>query len=166
MIKINNILVILCCFCISECGFCQTQTFNWDDTTFNIGASKQVVILRNFDGPPCPNQPCYEYAENSKIYDTIINFLQVNPKIKIEIAWHTDQRGSEEYNQKYSEYMARAIKDELVEKGIESSRIESKGFGESKPIIGEETINELKTDKEKNEAYPKNRRIEIIIIKN
>lgn len=61
------------------------HSFDWNDTTFKTNARRRVKILRAFDGPPCPNLPCYKYAENSKTYDTIMDFLERHPTIKIEI---------------------------------------------------------------------------------
>ncbi len=62
----------------------------------------------------------------------LIPLLKNNPNIRIELASHTDSRGSAEYNLKLSQRRADAIKNYLVSKGINPNRIVSKGYGESR----------------------------------
>lgn len=54
---------------------------------------------------------------------------------KLDIAGHTDDKGSDEYNLKLSQGRANAVKDYLVQKGVPIDTITSQGFGESKPIV-------------------------------
>ncbi len=81
-----------------------------------------------------------------KAYNTMIN----NPAIEVEISGHTDSRGSNSKNQTLSEQRASSVKEWLVAKGIDGSRITTVGFGEDKPIAP--------NDSEENML--KNRRIE------
>lgn len=67
--------------------------------------------------------------------DKLIVMLNQNIKIKIEIGGHTDNIGSDSYNQKLSERRANAVKDYLISKGINADRIVAKGYGESKPVV-------------------------------
>ncbi len=61
--------------------------------------------------------------------------LRDNPKFRIEISGHTDSVGGEAYNQKLSEARAKSVREYLVKKGgIQESRLEAVGYGESKPI--------------------------------
>ena len=69
----------------------------------------------------------------------LIAFLTASPNIKIEISGHTDQVGDEKSNLVLSEKRARAVYDYLVKAGIPASRLSSKGYGESKPVSGNET---------------------------
>ena len=101
------------------------------------------------------------YVELNKLTD----FLNENNKVKIEIGGHTDSRGSDVLNQKLSEDRAKAVYDYLISKGIDSGRLTYKGYGKSKPIITDEEIAELETEKEKEAAYQENRRTEYRIIK-
>ncbi len=71
--------------------------------------------------------------------DNIENILRNNPGLKIRIEGHTDDVGSMKYNIGLSGKRAQAIKDYLVDKGIDSSRITTKGFGYSKPIADNDT---------------------------
>jgi len=52
--------------------------------------------------------------------------------VSVEIASHTDSRGSKEYNRSLSERRAQAVSNYLISKGINSSRITSNGYGESR----------------------------------
>jgi outer membrane protein OmpA-like peptidoglycan-associated protein len=66
----------------------------------------------------------------NKIYDVLV----ANPEMKISINAHTDARGSDVYNLNLSEKRAKSALQYLINKGIDTSRIESKGFGETTPI--------------------------------
>jgi OmpA-OmpF porin, OOP family len=84
-----------------------------------------------------------------------IEFIKKYPGSKIKLEGHTDSIGSEKYNQKLSEKRAEATKGYLVTKGgIETSRISTAGYGESRPIASN------KTSKDR----AKNRRVEILIL--
>ncbi len=61
-------------------------------------------------------------------------FLELNPTLKISLYGHTDNIGSEESNMILSWQRAKAVRDYLVEQGINHERITYRGFGESKPI--------------------------------
>jgi outer membrane protein OmpA-like peptidoglycan-associated protein len=54
---------------------------------------------------------------------------------KLDIAGHTDDKGSDEYNLKLSQNRANAVKDYLVKKGVNAEKITAQGYGESKPIV-------------------------------
>ncbi len=124
--------------------------------------------------PPVPGQPVS--FEGCKVGDTIVlhgvNFdfnkasLTVNAKtlldqvadallarkdIKVEIDGHTDGKGSVPYNQKLSEARALSVMKYLAGRGIERSRMSSKGFGKSRPIANNST----------DEGRELNRRVEL-----
>ncbi|MFW5966690.1 MAG: OmpA family protein [Persicimonas sp.] len=72
--------------------------------------------------------------ESYPLLNEVAEVLENNPDIKIRIEGHTDSRGSQEYNQELSEERAGSIVDYLVDRDIDRSRLESKGYGETKPI--------------------------------
>jgi outer membrane protein OmpA-like peptidoglycan-associated protein len=72
--------------------------------------------------------------ESHASLDEIISFLKANDLKLIEISGHTDNEGSDKYNQDLSEGRAQAVVDYLVENGIAASRLMAKGYGESRPI--------------------------------
>ncbi len=66
--------------------------------------------------------------------DKLVKLMQDNPGMAIELSSHTDNIGSDKYNQTLSEKRAASCVQYLISKGIEKSRIETKGYGESKPV--------------------------------
>jgi outer membrane protein OmpA-like peptidoglycan-associated protein len=72
-------------------------------------------------------------------------------EIKVEIEGHTDASGSEAHNLKLSQQRAESVRDYLVSKGVEASRLVAKGYGESQPIA----------DNDSPEGMAKNRRVEL-----
>mgnify|MGYP001188199819 CR=1 FL=1 len=101
------------------------------------------------------------YVELNKLY----NFLKENKDIRIEVAGHTDTRGDDEANMQLSKDRAKAVYDYLVEKGIDASRLEHKGYGETKPINTDEEIAALESEEAKEKAHQENRRTEYKILK-
>ena len=69
------------------------------------------------------------------ILSGLIDYLKDNPKVKIEIQGHTDDVGNNSNNLELSKNRAKAVKDYITSKGIEASRLTSKGFGETKPKL-------------------------------
>lgn len=74
---------------------------------------------------------------------------------KIEIDGHTDDKGSDSFNQKLSQDRANAVKSYLVSKGVNADTITATGYGETKPIV--------KNDSDANRE--RNRRVEFKITK-
>jgi len=87
--------------------------------------------------------------------DKIASFLLENRFQKVEIAGHTDNIGSDSYNQKLSEGRAKAVVDYLVSKGVNPASLKAVGYGKTKPI-----------DTNQNEkGRSKNRRVEFTLLK-
>lgn len=66
--------------------------------------------------------------------DKIVKFMADNPGITVELRSHTDSRGTIPYNQALSDRRANAALQYIIARGISSSRISAKGFGESQPV--------------------------------
>jgi outer membrane protein OmpA-like peptidoglycan-associated protein len=81
-------------------------------------------------------------------------FVKKYPDFKISLEGHTDSIGSDKYNQKLSEKRAAAVKDYLVTKSVNGAKIQTSGFGKTRPIA------DNKTDAGRAE----NRRVEILIL--
>ena len=77
--------------------------------------------------------------EMKAILDPIAETLIAYPGTDVMIKGHTDSSGSEELNQKLSEDRAMAVSDYLVDKEVDSSRIETMGVGSSEPIDDNDT---------------------------
>jgi outer membrane protein OmpA-like peptidoglycan-associated protein len=92
--------------------------------------------------------------ESNAELDNVIEFLNQNSNVRVRFEGHTDDVGSDDYNDKLSANRALEVKKYLTTNGIESNRIEAKGYGKRQPLINEKT----------DEARAKNRRVEMKII--
>ncbi len=93
-----------------------------------------------------------EYVMN--ILNEFIVFLEDNPSVRVAIHGHTDNVGDDRDNMELSTNRAKAVMNYLILEGISPSRLESKGFGETKPIASNDSA----------EGRAKNRRTEFIIL--
>lgn len=66
--------------------------------------------------------------------DKVIEVMNKYPDLKIHAASHTDSRGPDSYNQKLSERRAKSTVEYMIEKGIDASRLTSKGLGEAQLV--------------------------------
>lgn len=78
--------------------------------------------------------------KNSPIFKNAIEVLHQNPNLSIEIQGHTDDTGSQAYNQKLSERRAEAVKTELIRQGVNASRLTTIGLGETEPVAPNNTV--------------------------
>ncbi len=69
----------------------------------------------------------------------LIDFLTQNPKLKIEVSGHTDNKGTMQANQVLSENRARSVYQYLIANGISADRLSFKGFGQTQPIASNDT---------------------------
>ncbi|PID76834.1 MAG: hypothetical protein CSB24_04590 [Deltaproteobacteria bacterium] len=67
--------------------------------------------------------------------------LNKYPHTSIQVSGHTDSRGSAAYNQQLSQRRAEAVKNALVQRGVNPSRIHTVGYGETQPIAGSDAMN-------------------------
>jgi outer membrane protein OmpA-like peptidoglycan-associated protein len=67
------------------------------------------------------------------------NALVANPGVQVEISGHTDNVGSQEYNQVLSLERAQAVRSWLVQKGIASNRMKTVGKGKNEPVTSNDT---------------------------
>ncbi len=133
-----------------------------------------VVVVDPKPTQPFPNPPPrplsfpklyhdFDKAPIQELYKDelyiIYNLLEVNPTVLVEVASFTDARGPAEYNQMLSERRAKETKKALEEKGIETSRIEARGYGESQPV--NECVDGVKCTELK---HQENRRTEVRVV--
>ena len=94
--------------------------------------------------------------QSKKLLDEVVKIMKEHPEIEnIRIEGHTDSDASDGYNLKLSNNRAAAVRSYLESQGVEGNRMESKGFGESKPIADNNT----------DAGKEQNRRVEIHIVK-
>jgi outer membrane protein OmpA-like peptidoglycan-associated protein len=93
--------------------------------------------------------------ESNSLLNEIASVIKANPQIKqISIEGHTDNVGSEKYNQNLSEERTASVRKYLIEQGgVAENVLVSKGWGETKPVADNET----------EEGKEKNRRVEFLI---
>jgi OmpA-OmpF porin, OOP family len=114
---------------------------------------KQKFILRGVNFKTASDElleESYYVLERSAF-----NSLEAYPNVRVEIAGHTDNQGSDDYNLVLSEKRAKAVMNYLVNRGIAASRLTAKGYGKTRPIASNNTP----------EGRAQNRRVEIIPIK-
>lgn len=94
----------------------------------------------------------------AKTLDVLVALLKKYPRMEVQLGAHTDSRASFEFNMQLSTKRARATLEYLVENGISRSRLTSKGYGKTKPLVpcGDDC-----TDTE----HSINRRCEFLILK-
>ena len=92
-------------------------------------------------------------AGKAKLDDLVGKVKGINLEVIIAVG-HTDNVGSDVYNQKLSVKRAESVKAYLVSKGIEKNRIYTEGKGEKQPVADNKT----------NEGRGKNRRVEIEVV--
>ena len=86
--------------------------------------------------------------------DSVASTLKENEQVSILIEGHTDSHGESAYNQKLSEQRARAVRDYLIKQGIPSTRLQTRGYGETAPIASNADAG----------GQAKNRRVELKVI--
>lgn len=94
------------------------------------------------------------YPASFNTLDEFADYLKMNPSMKIEIQGHTDNVGNDLANVQLSTARAMNVKKYLETKGIASNRVTAKGYGASKPIADNGSV----------EGKAKNRRTEFLIL--
>ena len=84
----------------------------------------------------------------------LASLLEQEPSIRVELGGHTDDIGSDVDNLRLSEYRAQAVRDFLVEQGIQADRLQARGYGETRPV----------DDNTTEEGRARNRRTEVTIL--
>ena len=125
-----------------------TITKTKDEKQFEVG---QVVVMENiffeFDKSIILPQSFVELHN-------LISLLSKYPTMKIELSGHTDNKGSDRYNQNLSHSRVKAVYDYLVSQGISPKRLQYSSYGATQPIA------DNKTD----QGRSKNRRVEFKIL--
>lgn len=86
----------------------------------------------------------------------LMDILSDYPYLTIQISGHTDNVGSDSYNEKLSQARAKSVVDYLKDEKVDSSRLSYKGYGSTMPVALNAT----------DEGRAKNRRVEFTVIKN
>jgi peptidoglycan-associated lipoprotein len=92
--------------------------------------------------------------DDAAALDGKVAILQANPNLRIRVHGHCDERGSDEYNLALGNRRATSVKQYLVNRGIDASRIDTQSWGEERPIAQGMT----------EDAWSQNRRAEFEIV--
>lgn len=92
--------------------------------------------------------------ESFNTINRIASFMKEHPDMVFRIEGHTDSDGGDEFNLKLSQDRASAIRQALIKFGIRENRLQAKGFGETKPIATNLTV----------EGRSLNRRVEFVTL--
>ncbi len=109
---------------------------------------KELVLV----GVTFPVNQATLTPESKEQLDKVVESLKALPHVKLEIAGHTDNSGSREYNIELSQRRAESVRDYFIEQGIDPDRLIAKGYGPDNP----------KYDNSTAEGRSKNRRVELI----
>ncbi|TVQ02503.1 MAG: OmpA family protein [Balneolaceae bacterium] len=126
------------------------------ETSLEFGAAQMKAALDS-DGRITLYGILFDYdkatlqqSSNDQLQEVLTLLLQY-PELSLEIQGHTDSDGSEAYNLQLSQQRSESVLGYLVLFGVESSRLQAKGYGESTPVAPNDT----------DENKAKNRRVEL-----
>lgn len=124
--------------------------------------TKQIALVPLKVGNKITVQNIYFKQDQAELTDfaklmlvELTHVLATDRSLHIEVGAHTDDKGTNEYNLGLSEKRALAVKKHLLEKGAKDEQLMAKGYGESIPVVA--------NDSEENRAQ--NRRVEFKILK-
>jgi len=121
--------------------------------------------------------------ESQEALDKLVALLNENPNVTIELSSHTDNRGSDAYNERLSQRRAESVVNYLIEHGIAADRLSPVGYGENKPkvikrkltetydwlkaddVLTPEFINALDDEEKQEICHQLNRRTEFIVLR-
>jgi len=129
--------------------------------TFDLTpAPKKILVVFKDDKIEILQQVHFEFGkatilgDSFSLLDQVVDAIIANNVKRIKVEGHTDNKGGKEKNQKLSEDRARSVADYLISRGIDKSRLESVGFGDTRPVAPNLTA----------KGRELNRRVEFIVV--
>ncbi|RMG80548.1 MAG: hypothetical protein D6714_14425 [Bacteroidetes bacterium] len=98
--------------------------------------------------------------EGKQALDKVVTYLNEYPSLEILLTAHTDSRGTKQYNMGLSNRRAKSCMDYIISQGVDASRLDWKGYGESQLV--NECADGVPCSEEK---HQQNRRVEVIVTK-
>jgi len=138
-------------------------TYDYPRESYNLDVTlnpTKTLSRSEFISLPDIFFPFDQYAledQERKKLDTVARTLKNHPDVNVVLTGHTDAIGNEDYNRKLSERRARSVMKYLVEKGIDSTRMELEAKGENYPVA----LNTYQDGKDCPEGREYNRRVEV-----
>ncbi|MBI2794158.1 MAG: OmpA family protein [Ignavibacteria bacterium] len=111
------------------------------------GGSGRLLVFFDYDKSELK-------TESYPDLERVIELMKEDGKIRMRFEGHTDDQGGSDYNMTLSKKRAEAVKAYIVNGGVDAKRVESVGYGETKPLMQAET----------EEAHSMNRRVEMHVI--
>ena len=160
-----------------------TSEYTEEDADYGVD-----FVLSSITKPVVVENIFYDYdraslrPESKRAWDELAQVLRDNPNVTSEMASHTDRHGSEKYNLDLSARRARSVIDYLISVGISPDRLQSQGYGKSRPktvtkriakeypqfkegdVLTEDFINALKKEEDREAADQINRRTEFQVL--
>ena len=124
----------------------QKQEFTADDAEEDAEYGVDFV-LASINKPQVVDNIFYDFdkatlrPESKQALDELAQVLRDNPNVTIEMASHTDRKGSDEYNLNLSSRRAQSVIEYLISVGIAPDRLQSQGYGKSRPKMVTKRIN-------------------------
>lgn len=168
-------------------GFLNAKQEFTSDTAEEDAEYGVDFILASINKPVVIDNIFYDFdkatlrPESKQALDEMVQVLRDNPNVTIEMASHTDRWGTEEYNLDLSQRRAQSVINYLIAAGISADRLQSQGYGKSRPktitkklarlhpqfqegdVLTEEYINAL-SEEDREEADQINRRTEFQVL--
>lgn len=129
------------------------------ETTLEFGSAQMMAAL-DAEGKVALYDILFDYDKatlqqsSNKQLQEVLTLLLENPELSLEIQGHTDSDGNEIYNLELSQRRSESVLNYLALFGIDPSRLEARGYGESMPVAPNDT----------DENKAKNRRVELVQI--
>lgn len=108
-------------------GYYGGSLVNNSDAIRNAARNIQSTVYFDFDSDAIK-------PEAARILDQQAQFLNSNQGARVQVAGHTDERGTREYNMSLGERRAAAVRGYLASKGVNTANIEIVSFGEEQPV--------------------------------
>ena len=170
--------------------------FNDKGKETTVGLERSKDLVRNFVLMPIPKKPVVlpdilydlnKWDLKPQFQDSLqglIQTLDANENLVIELASHTDSRGSDELNDVLSQRRAQSVVDYLISRGIDAGRLVAKGYGKRVPrtlnkditrdgytfkagiVLTDSLVNTLPNTQIREDAFALNRRTEFSILRN
>jgi OOP family OmpA-OmpF porin len=112
--------------------------------------TQEIGAVMEFEGIQFASGSARILADSEPTLQEALALLQANPQVRVQVSGHTDDRGREATNTRLSQERAEAVRDWLVEHGVDAARLTVRGYGPREPISPNDTP----------EGRARNRRIE------
>ena len=126
----------------------ESQAFNYTDTVEMRPLHRDIPLKPARTGAATTLSNIFFEHDSYELHgrsitelNKVARFLRQNPGLQVEIAGHTDNTGSPEYNMGLSGKRARSVYDFMIEAGVDPERLQYKGYGQTRPKVANTSEN-------------------------